>query len=72
MATATLATTKLRLAFQTGVNEKGEPVYKAKTFNNIKTAATTDQLFQTAQALSVLCNDPLNSVERNDSSDIMA
>lgn len=72
MAQATLAASKLRLTFQTGVDANGKPVYKAKTFNNIKPAATTDQLFQTAQALSVLCNDPMNSVERNDSTDIIA
>lgn len=72
MAMATLAATKLRLTFSTGVDSTGAPVYKVKTFNNIKKEATTDQLFQTAQALGVLSNDPLNSVERNDTSDVVA
>lgn len=72
MALATLAETKLRLIFEVGVNEKGESVYKAKAFNNVKKEATTDQLFQTAQALGILCNDPLKTVERIDNSDIMA
>lgn len=71
MAQANLAVTKLRLTFEAGMNEKGEPVYKAKTFNNIKTSATTDQLFQTANAIAALCIDPLYSVERNDSLDIV-
>ncbi|XJZ28763.1 DUF1659 domain-containing protein [Bacillota bacterium Lsc_1132] len=72
MAQAVLAETKLRLIFETGVNEKGETIYKAKTFNNVKKEATTDQLFQVAQALSVLCSDLLSSVERDDSLDIIA
>ena len=72
MATATLTETRLRLAFEVGMNEKGEPVYKTKTLNNINPAATTDQLLQAAQALGVLCSDPLSSIKRADSSDIIA
>ena len=72
MAQATLADSKLRLTFEVGVNEKGETLYKAKTFNNVKTNATTDQIFQTAQAIGILCNDPLYTVARNDDSDIVA
>jgi hypothetical protein len=71
MALATLIDSKLHLVFEVGVDEQGHPVYKSKTFNNLKKEATTDQLFQTADALSVLCNDRLNTVERIDSSDII-
>ena len=71
MAQASLIQSKLRLVFEVGVDENGKSLYKAKTVN-VKTEATTDQLFQTAQALAALCNDPLNTVERNDSSDIIA
>jgi hypothetical protein len=71
MAMATLIESKLRLVFETGIDEQGHPVYKTKTFNNVKKEATTDQLFQAAQALSALSNDPLNTIERNDSTDIM-
>jgi hypothetical protein len=72
MAQVILAETSLKLIFEVGMNEKGEPVYKTKTFNNVKKVATTDQLFQTAQSLAVLCNDPLNTVLRNDNSEILA
>jgi hypothetical protein len=41
-------------------------------YSNLKHEATSDQLYQTAQALSILCNDPLYTVERTDRSDIMA
>jgi hypothetical protein len=72
MAQIMLAETTLKLIFDGGMNEKGKPVYKTKTFNNVKKEAATDQLFQVAQAISVLCSDPLNSVQRDDSSDIIA
>ena len=71
MAQATLIQSKLRLVFEVGVDGDGKSIYKAKSLS-IKKEATTDQLFQTAQALAALCINPLNTVERNDSSDIIA
>ncbi|MBU8878723.1 DUF1659 domain-containing protein [Bacillus sp. FJAT-29790] len=70
MAQAMMIDTKLRLSFETGVNEKGQPVCKTKTFGNIKRSATADQLFQVAQAIATLCSDPVVTVVRNDSFDI--
>jgi hypothetical protein len=72
MAQATLVDSNLRLVFETGVNEKGEPIFKGKMYSNLKHEATTNQIYQAAQALSVLCNDPLYTVERSDRFDIMA
>lgn len=72
MAQAQLAETKLRLVFEAGMDDEGAPIYKAKTFSNIKKEATPDQMFQVAQALSVLCSDTLSRVERADSSEILA
>ncbi|PLR75202.1 hypothetical protein CU633_22350 [Bacillus sp. V3-13] len=72
MAQAMLMESRLRLVFETGVNEKGEPVFKTKTYSNVKKEATPDQLHQTALALAGLCADPLSSVERSDSVDIIA
>lgn len=71
MAQATLTATTLRLLFETGVDEKGAAIYRVKSFNNVKKEATTDQLHQAAQAFSVLCMDPLSSIERNDNSEII-
>lgn len=71
MAQAMMIDTKLRLSFETGLNDKGEPVCKTKTFGNVKKTATTDQLYQVAQVISQLCNDPLVTVVRNDSFDII-
>ncbi|QED49685.1 DUF1659 domain-containing protein [Cytobacillus dafuensis] len=71
MAQARMFDTKLRLSFETGLNEKGEPIFKSKTFGNVKNTATADQLHQVAQAIAALSNDPLAAVVRNDSFDIV-
>jgi hypothetical protein len=72
MAQVFLEGTKLRLVFEAGVDEKGNPILKAKTFSNVTKAATANQLSQAAQAVAALCNDMLTKVERNDSSEIIA
>ncbi|MED4228046.1 DUF1659 domain-containing protein [Neobacillus cucumis] len=71
MAQALLAGTKLRLLFDAGIDNEGNPILKSRSFNNIKKEATVDQLFQAAQAISALCNDSLSRVERTDNSEII-
>ncbi|MEH7415706.1 DUF1659 domain-containing protein [Neobacillus drentensis] len=71
MAQGLLETTKLRLVFQAGVDNEGKPILSSKTFSNVSKGATADQLFQAAQAISVLCDAELNKVERNDSTEII-
>ncbi|MGG0718552.1 DUF1659 domain-containing protein [Robertmurraya massiliosenegalensis] len=71
MAEAMIIDSKLRLLFETGLNEKGEPVYKTKTYNNIDKEATADQLSQAAQALGGLSLNPVISVERTDNFEIV-
>lgn len=71
MAQALLEGSKLRLEFVVGMDEDGEPILRAKTFSNIRKDATVDQLHQAAQAITVLCKDTLNKIERNDSSEIL-
>ena len=53
------------------VNEKGEPIFRTKTYSNVKEEVTADQLYQVAQALSSLSNDPLSGVKRNDVSELV-
>ena len=72
MAQAFLEVTKLRMVFEAGINGEGKPILKAKTFSNVTKSATAEQLSKAPLALAVLCNDPLNKVERNDSSEILA
>lgn len=72
MAQAVLATSTLRLVFETGVDAQGKAILKAKTYSNLKKEATADQLFDFAQAIGSLSNDPINSIERSDRSDVIA
>ncbi|WP_080846319.1 DUF1659 domain-containing protein [Cytobacillus gottheilii] len=67
MAEALLIDSKLKLAFETGLNEKGEPILKSKTFSNIKRDASADGLLSAAQAVGSLTDTPLVSITRNDS-----
>jgi hypothetical protein len=72
MAQATLIDSNLRLVFEVGVDEKGEPIIKSKMYSNLKQEATTNQIFQAAQAIGALSQAPLYTVERSDRFDIMA
>jgi len=71
MAEAVKKSTRLALTFETGFNQKGEPIYKTKSYNNIKIEATADQLMQGANALGSLTVHTLVNVERNDNSEII-
>lgn len=71
MAEAILTKSSLVLTYETGFNEKGEPIYKGKSYSNIKLEATADQLFQAANALGGLSVNTLVGVDRNDSSEII-
>ena len=70
MAEINLFDTKLRLTFETGMNHKGEPVYKTKTFANVKKDATAEELYQFAHAIGQLSHYPLATIVKNDSFDI--
>lgn len=72
MATAVIATSKLRILFQVGLDGDGKPLLRAKTFSNIQHSATPDQLLQAAQAFIGLSNDRLSNIERVDNSDLLA
>ncbi|MDG5789215.1 DUF1659 domain-containing protein [Evansella sp. AB-P1] len=56
---------RLSLLFITGYNDEGEPVMKAKHFNNIIPQADSEKLFQTALALASLQKHDLDIVERS-------
>ncbi|MFV8829785.1 DUF1659 domain-containing protein [Alkalihalobacterium sp. APHAB7] len=46
-----LSNSRLVIVFESGYNQIGEPILKTKSFNNIKTAATNEQLKAVADAL---------------------
>ncbi|SDM55291.1 DUF1659 domain-containing protein [Sediminibacillus halophilus] len=68
MADTQKVDSRLQLVFQDGVDgESGDPILKNKTFNNVKTAATADQLMAISTALVDLQQRELYSIKRNDS-----
>ncbi|PLR69447.1 MULTISPECIES: DUF1659 domain-containing protein [Bacillaceae] len=72
MAETIILDSQLRLVFEVGVDEKGEPVFKSKNYNNIKTSATAEQLLEAATAITGLQTQLLAHVERNDSHQVTA
>jgi hypothetical protein len=67
-ATENLTDSSLRMTFDTGVDAKGEPIFKYKTLSKVKTSATAAQLYAIASALHPLQAHNLTNVERKDSS----
>lgn len=70
MVQAKLRETKLKLVFSTGVDDNGNPNLQNKTYQYINLQATPDQLHETALAIAALQVNPLEYVERIDSSEI--
>ena len=67
MAQANMIQSRLQLFFEQGFDEEtGEIITKTKSFNNIKTVATAEELLTTATTLASLQQFPLNEVRRND------
>lgn len=66
MATVIVDSKQLRIIYQMGMNDKGEPIEKRKTFNNIEIGATADQLYATAEAIASLQTMPLLRVEQQE------
>jgi len=71
MAVADMKSSRLRLVFYEGEDvETGEPIYKYKSFSNVKTDADEDQLFAIAEALEKLQDYNLYTIERHDQSEL--
>ncbi|WP_087974770.1 DUF1659 domain-containing protein [Oceanobacillus rekensis] len=71
MAVADITKSTLQLVLQDGIDsESGSPIFKSKSFNNVKTDATADQLYAVATALVELQERPLYNINRKDTADI--
>ncbi|WP_087974843.1 DUF1659 domain-containing protein [Oceanobacillus rekensis] len=71
MAVADITKSTLQLVLQDGIDsESGSPIFKSKSFNNVKTDATADQLYAVATALVELQERPLYNINRKDTTDI--
>lgn len=71
MAVADKVSSSLRLVLYDGDDTMtGEPMYKYKSFNNVKTDTVADQLLPIAEAVAALQERPLYNIERRDNSEI--
>ncbi|WP_281657905.1 DUF1659 domain-containing protein [Halobacillus sp. Cin3] len=59
---------RLQLVLVVGQDEDGNMVYKTKSFNNMKTEATDEQLYRTAAALAPLQQHVMEEVARDNRS----
>ncbi|ASF39217.1 MULTISPECIES: DUF1659 domain-containing protein [Halobacillus] len=69
MAVSTeIVRSQLQLVLENGQDEKGNTIFRTKSFNNIKITASEDQLYRVATAMAPLQQHLLYAVERNDNS----
>jgi len=64
------ANSALRLELRVGTDPEGNPVYRNRSLNNVKPAATDQDLFDVANALAGLQEYPLNGISRFDSAQL--
>ncbi|NLP18653.1 MAG: DUF1659 domain-containing protein [Firmicutes bacterium] len=58
---------RLQLRFHTGTTEEGKPIYKLKSYSNVKADAADEDVFRVAEALGELQEHVLQNVIRHDS-----
>ena len=61
----------LKMQFQTGVDGSGDPVYRRKSLNNVKSNAADQDVYDVAQAISGLQEYTLIAVLRDDNSELV-
>ncbi len=59
-------TARLQLRLNTGLDESFNPIYRTRTFSNIKTSADNEDLFELAEEISNLQLHTLDAVRRVD------
>ena len=62
--------TTLRMVFQTGVNDNGDPVYRRRSMTNIKHNATDQYIYNVAETLAGLQGYNLAEVTRADNAQL--
>lgn len=65
MATTTKSDSRLSITFDAGVDGEGNPVTSRKSFNNVKTDASNDLLYDIVQALAPLQQHDVATIERD-------
>ncbi|MGM7681223.1 DUF1659 domain-containing protein [Cytobacillus sp. Hm23] len=71
MAQAIITDSQLRIIYDLGTDEEGKQIFRNKNYNNVKTTATTDELYTAAVAIISLQENEVHRVERNDSQQLV-
>ncbi|WP_250886544.1 DUF1659 domain-containing protein [Bacillus sp. SM2101] len=71
MAQAIITDSQLRVIYDLGIDEEGKQIFRNKNYNNVKTQATTDELYTAAEAIISLQENEVHRVERNDSQQLV-
>jgi len=61
---ATPLNSSLRLILETGMDENGKPVYSTRTYNNVKTSASDEDLMSVANQLADIQSHPVFAIRR--------
>ncbi|MEL3961385.1 DUF1659 domain-containing protein [Lysinibacillus endophyticus] len=64
MASYNFDSASLKLVFETGMDEFGQPIFSSKTYQNLRPNVQPEQLSEVVQAIASLSQDPLNDVKR--------
>jgi phage gpG-like protein len=61
---ATPLNSSLRIIVETGFDEEGKPIYRTRTYNNVKTAVSDEDLMSVANQLADIQSHPVYAVRR--------
>ncbi|MDD4569474.1 MAG: DUF1659 domain-containing protein [Tepidanaerobacteraceae bacterium] len=65
MATvSTPINSSLRILVETGVDENDKPIYRTRSYNNVKTDAADEDLMSVANQLADIQMHPVNAIRR--------
>lgn len=64
--TVTPLVSRLQLALVVGTTAEGSPIFRTRSFSNIKADADNEALFLTGQELAALQQHPLEAIKRVD------
>lgn len=70
MANSMFLGATLRLKYIAGQNDKSEPIFATKTYRNLNSSHTTENLLAVASAIASLSSHPLDSVTKQETSDL--
>lgn len=70
MANSMFIGATLRLKYIAGYNEKSEPIFTSKTYRNLNSSHTAENLLTVATAIASLSSQPLDSIAKQETTDL--